>query len=334
MQNRSATSRTEFEFPTVSLHEAIAKEVASTPNLLADSRAQAWPRSYTDNAVVQKALADGVEPPLPLALYLDGVRYTSNQPGRTDSILGIWGYTLQTHRRHLLTSVRLRDLCKCGCKGWCTLHPLMKSIAWSMKALCSGQRPLHRHDQYADVVDDDLAELSGEHGSELGFRAVVLWLKGDWAEASHSLGLPSVVSKHCPCVFCLSDLAGMHTNYKNLVFPQRPENYDLWCSDREFEVVIDSEVFGRSKSVQIWVLPFSQKRKCNEQCEYANTARRQHTSGHMEDPRKNADIKVENKVWHTENYGKTMKTSHTHDSTRKANHTESKGTKQEHTKQP
>ena len=128
-------------------------------------------------------------------------------------------HTLSTQKRHLLLSIRLNDLCKCGCRGWCTLHPLLLSVAWSMKVLVQGQRPTTRHD--IALLDDQLCGLRESHGEYLGFTAVALWLNGDWAEASHTLGLPSVASKHAPCPFRGMRLGGLHDRYRSLLFGAR-----------------------------------------------------------------------------------------------------------------
>jgi hypothetical protein len=123
VHDRNGTVRDQRETPTLPLHEALFREVQATPGLLEESRAAAWPPSYNEHHLVQEARAAGEDLPVPVALYLDGVHYAANQPGRNDGVLGIWCYFLQTHRRHLSINLRLRDLCKCGCRGWCTLHP-------------------------------------------------------------------------------------------------------------------------------------------------------------------------------------------------------------------
>ena len=57
----------------------------------------------------------------------------------------IYGYNLVSMQRLLLVW-RLSDMCSCGCRGWCSLHVIMRCLAWSFDALAAGQRPRVRHD--------------------------------------------------------------------------------------------------------------------------------------------------------------------------------------------
>jgi hypothetical protein len=116
----------------------------------------------------------------------------------------------------------------------------MESLAWSMKVLARDTRPTHRHDQPAGVADEQLNGLIAEHGANLGFRAVIIWIKGGWAE-NHSLGLPSVSVKHSPCIFCDCTSATMHQRYRSLDFGAREGDYEQLCSEREVIVFVDSE---------------------------------------------------------------------------------------------
>eukprot|EP00959_Pyramimonas_sp_CCMP1952_P123033 2572019-Pyramimonas_sp.AAC.1 len=59
------------------------------------------PPVYQQNKVVRDNIRDGRRPPLPLALYTDGVAYTSAISGRADSITGFSIVNVLTQRRHL-----------------------------------------------------------------------------------------------------------------------------------------------------------------------------------------------------------------------------------------
>eukprot|EP00959_Pyramimonas_sp_CCMP1952_P466902 9490710-Pyramimonas_sp.AAC.1 len=41
--------------------------------------------TYTEHPLVQRAVAAGEPPPLPLGIYLDGIRYISQAAGRSDT---------------------------------------------------------------------------------------------------------------------------------------------------------------------------------------------------------------------------------------------------------
>ena len=225
--------------PTVLLHECIAREIKSNPDIIASTDPDRLPPSYRRHPLVQQALHRGEAMPVPIALYLDGVRYTAPLAGRSESVVGIWAHTLATNKRHLLVAVRTRRFCTCGCKGWCTLQPLLWSLAWCMRVLASGVRP--RACAEKPEMSPGLAEYHDKFGPGLGFTGIVLWLKGDWAEASHTLALPSVCAAHRPCPFCTQSSSTLHSSYRTFAFPAPEHSYEELCRNRETSVLIDTE---------------------------------------------------------------------------------------------
>jgi hypothetical protein len=93
--------------------------------------------SYWAHRVVRAATS----PVMPYGLYLDGVHYS-----QTDSVLGVWLFNRITGARLLITLMRSKGACACGCKGWCSYYGLMQCLHWSMSALASGTHPASRHD--------------------------------------------------------------------------------------------------------------------------------------------------------------------------------------------
>ena len=129
-----------------------------------------------------KASIDNDDPlPLPLAIYLDAVAFSSALAGRSDSILGLWVINLISDKRHMFCVVRLLDMCRCGCKGWCTLFPLLFTLQWELIALQSGAPPLCRHDLSAWDLGDAMGDMEF-----FSFICVLIWIKGDWAEFAHT----------------------------------------------------------------------------------------------------------------------------------------------------
>ena len=110
---KACASRTTLRFETCPLHESLAEEVAHTPTIAEEVRrkveAHDWPPLYTHHPVVTSA-PQGV-PVVPYILYLDGAPYSTS-----DSLLGVFAYTVVTEVRHLVAAIRKRDLCKCGCR--------------------------------------------------------------------------------------------------------------------------------------------------------------------------------------------------------------------------
>ena len=240
MMERGTMHRQVREIPLNPLHEAVAREVRADPSLLERVSTTPWPDSYMSHPAVVRARSEGTQWPLPLALYLDGVRFTAPLVGRSDSILGIWGYNCLTGKRHYLMSLRARDACDCGCRSWCTLYPMMLALSWSLRALDLGRRPAARHDGSPWAEHDPIRRLADEHGEDLP-KAVLLWLKGDWAEVHHSLGMPSVVSTHCPCPFCTLRQDELHSQYDTMALPLRQDEYSDICNQREIVIRVESE---------------------------------------------------------------------------------------------
>jgi hypothetical protein len=228
--------------PMNPLHEAIATEIRSTTSLLDDIATRTWPPCYNNHPLVQEARTAGTQLPIPLAVYLDGVRFTAPIAGRSDSILGIWAYNACSGRRHYLMSLRTRDFCRCGCRGWCTIYPTMLALSWCLSALACGKRPAMRHDLSQWRQHDPMIAVANSFGEDLGFTAILIWLKGDWGEVHHTLGLPSVAVSNCPCVFCRLPKNQIHEHYGTMNFPPQVQTYDEMCREREVSVVLITEI--------------------------------------------------------------------------------------------
>ena len=85
---------------------------------------------YGSHPVVKKGLETGIHWSriLALALYWDGVKYTSR-----DSFVGIFMTDYRTMEPALLALWRKSDVCNCGCRGWCTIFPILLEIALDIK---------------------------------------------------------------------------------------------------------------------------------------------------------------------------------------------------------
>ncbi len=140
---RTNASRVLEPMPTIPPHEMLAAELADDDEPLAELRraieADEMPPFYSNQPVVKDAAAGQVVHPI--ALYMDGVAFQ-----RQDSVLGVWCYHLFSSRRHLIAVVRRSEMCNCGCRGWCTLYPLLNMVAWSLTSMVAGLWPAARHD--------------------------------------------------------------------------------------------------------------------------------------------------------------------------------------------
>ena len=128
---------------------------------------------------------------LSLAVYLDGVDFL-----RTDSRLGVWVVNLVTERRHLF---RKRAMCRCGCRGLCSLWCFLQCLQWQLCHSSEGLYPQTRTDG-CSWRDADLHKDLADHF--LCFKAVVVRVDGDWAEYAHTLGFLTCAHHEHPCFAC------------------------------------------------------------------------------------------------------------------------------------
>ncbi|CAK0878347.1 unnamed protein product, partial [Prorocentrum cordatum] len=120
--------------------------------------------SQRAGAPEEQGIPDGQLPPLPLAVYVDGVRYQSHAAGRSDAVTGWWVVNLLSGRR------------------------------WQLLHLQGGRRPATKW--------GGTARPEGTNTAALDFSAVLLYVKGDWCEHSRTLALGSWSQFHNCCQFC------------------------------------------------------------------------------------------------------------------------------------
>ena len=207
-QNRAA-QRTIRHVPSHLVCESLDEECAEDASIFTklDAGLDATPvlstRVYREHPVVQKAIQDGERLPVPLAVYVDGVRYRQQAAGRSDSVAGYWISNLVSGRRHLVAVVRHSDECACGCKGWCSTFPVLHFIRWQLLAMQHHARPALNYD------GTELPE--GCKLGRLNFSAVLVYVKGDWLEHAKTMGLSSWSQHHGCCQFCKLVATDVHS---------------------------------------------------------------------------------------------------------------------------
>ena len=172
-----------------------------------------------------------------LAMYLDGAPFTKD-----DSFIGFVVYNLLTQRRHLVALLRKSELCACGCSGWCSFFVVFQFLHHSFMALREKRMPLGRSDR-EPWSELDCLWRAGVAGAELRARGMLLYIKGDWAEMSHTVGFPAWNSvKHC-CLFCdcVKDTMLDFHDVSLVDLPWNEHEYDAYeeaCKPCEIDVIV------------------------------------------------------------------------------------------------
>ena len=239
-------------------HESLSEEVDHDPDILSKAsdrqRKHLFPPRYDSHPVVTGAPENTIV--VPYALYLDGLPYN-----KVDSLLAIYAYTTISERRHLVASIRKKDICKCGCHGYCTLFQVFSVLRWSMSAAASGQFPSCRHN--GEVFSSTDSVRSRRSGEDMKCRFALMYLKGDWAEYCTTLGLTSWSANHHCCPWCQTsqetffDTAGFSFNS----FPhalKSDDTYEAACAVCEIRCAFVSQADLDSVRAELFFDPLGQ----------------------------------------------------------------------------
>ncbi|CAE7376332.1 unnamed protein product, partial [Symbiodinium microadriaticum] len=193
-----------------------AKFVAE--HLEADSEYMAL---YEGHPVAQKAFAEGFrrEHVVPVSVYFDGVQYTKNE-----NFLGFYMTNLRTGKQQLVWLLRLSELCSCGCRGWCSVFPLLEHF---------------RRDMCFDHQD---------------LRACIIDYKADWPAYIELCGFRTWSHNLHPCPICTVQKkdflsVGTMTLYTcpEKLFDQTSYDEEIIVPDEETKMKVDSLLCNRSK---------------------------------------------------------------------------------------
>ena len=243
--------------PTMPPHQALAAEFEQHHGELTQELQRAkdnheLPPRYLQHPAVATAPA-GVAVH-PASLYMDAVQYH-----RLDSVLGLWAYFALSGRRHLVAVLRRSEMCSCGCRGWDSIRPLLSMVAWSLASMLRGQHPTGRHDGEPWKESDEVRASMA--GTPLGFRALCLFVKGDWCEYSHTLGLPAWNDGVSPCPLCFATQETFYDTNRLSVFSaghhqKTHRHYEQSCQACELRV----QVKGPSEHLALKSAVFFDKR--------------------------------------------------------------------------
>ena len=227
--------RTVEHIPVLPPHEVVEKELVQDPDLLDKieqmSERDDWTRAYKEHAVVNSS----DEPVVPLLLYVDGVPFL-----KRDSVIGFYIHVLLTGRRYLMSILRKSYMCKCGCRGWCSLVQIWAMLRWSLESCRLGFWPDVKYN------GDSFTEADGDHfknkGKRLSAKSALIHIKGDWAEFAHSFGFPTWCSNTNPCMFCKCNKKTLYrTQFSPFGMPHEDitqTDYDAACCLCEVWILI------------------------------------------------------------------------------------------------
>lgn len=184
--------RSPVELPVRVPHEELAAELAADPSVIESGRAETWPPTYHRHPCVTSAHPGEVVHPV--ALYVDGVPTT-----KRDGVVAFWVYSLISFKRHLCAVVRKSELCRCGCKGWCSYFPIFEMLRWSFSALAAGVFPASG--PLGQVWEEGSARQA-QANAPLPCKCALLQIKGDWLEFTATFGLANWSTQSDPCFLC------------------------------------------------------------------------------------------------------------------------------------
>ena len=234
MYSRKQDTRALQPLPVLLPHELLEQELANE-DLAALRSAWQPPPHFGEHPVVRKA-APGGHAVVPLSVFLDGVAYA-----KKDSLLGLTIHNLLTGKRFVVCVLRKRLLCKCGCRGWDSLHAMFLWLRWCLEVLATGKRPLARHDGqgWDPVEDEDRLHMAG---TDIPFRGAVFQLRADWAEIAHTMAVPQWSSHSQPCFLCRASHTDVYSKvaecgYQHVAWALKDvDAYDAACKACEIQV--------------------------------------------------------------------------------------------------
>ncbi|NCF90771.1 MAG: hypothetical protein GWQ05_07400 [Verrucomicrobiaceae bacterium] len=197
MNRRSDASRVVEPHPVLPVHERLWEEISGSPDIKQQLRDMVdqdlLPASYWSHPLVVSHA--GTDPVHPVALYIDGV-----PTHRHDGVIAVYAFSLVSRIRHLVAALRKQDICKCGCRGWCSVYVLQLWLLWCANAMACGRWPDRRHDQKAFFDESDSVRAAFA-GSDAPAICAVMFLKGDLMEYCTTWGLPSTATYLYGCPF-------------------------------------------------------------------------------------------------------------------------------------
>ena len=91
-------------------------------------------------------------------------------------------------------------MCQCGCKGWCTLYPLLEAWKWDFNQASEGVWSHKKHDGKYFAPGD--GKRFTRRGASMGFKIAVIETKSDWPAWCEVGGFRGWAHTWYPCACC------------------------------------------------------------------------------------------------------------------------------------
>ena len=180
-------------FPLSLPHEEFARVWAKHPWELdvANAEEDSLPATLYDHPAYHER-GDGA---VPVGLFSDAVPHTKKE----SFIVWYWS-NLVTRQRRLICALRKSDMCRCGCRGYCTLGAVQRIISWSFNVLAGGEFPSRRHDGEPFTDDARLRQI----GTQLadGRAGALVEMRADLLEIVQACGFKTWSNVKTPCFCC------------------------------------------------------------------------------------------------------------------------------------
>lgn len=118
--DRHQLGRGIVDLPIRAPHEIVQEEIDADPTLLYRTEELVSSGDLPDNYFSHPVVMRSPSTTIPYALYSDSVPYS-----KVDSAVGFWLTNIASGRKHIAAIMRKSQLCKCGCKGWCSFYPVL-----------------------------------------------------------------------------------------------------------------------------------------------------------------------------------------------------------------
>jgi hypothetical protein len=155
--------------------------------------------------------AHGLRPStcIPLGFHGDGVPMQKGTHNQQTTEVYSWNLLCDKDgKRYLYTNIHKKFMCDCGCRGRCTLDPLLEVFAWSMQVLLGGRHPSVSHD--GTKLD---AARSAKCNTPLGFTGGLMQARGDWQFYNAVFSFPAWNSGQM-CWKCRASQEGRNAYWK------------------------------------------------------------------------------------------------------------------------